>query len=127
MDKQVVVIFDGVCVFCNWWIRFITKRVPPGRFTFIPQQQLSSDYLKRYGLTKKINSVLVIDEPHKLFEADAIRRIACYLDNSRLLKVILKLCPDMVLLYVYRFVANNRYRIFGKTTECDLVSFPRNK
>lgn len=43
-----VILFDGVCIFCSRWVRFVAKRDPAKRFRFTPIQ---SDYGARLART----------------------------------------------------------------------------
>ena len=49
MSNSHIVIFDGVCNFCNWAVNFIIKRDPEAKFLFTPMQsELAKDLMLKY-------------------------------------------------------------------------------
>jgi predicted DCC family thiol-disulfide oxidoreductase YuxK len=116
-----VILYDGVCVFCSRWIRFIAARDRQKRFRFTAIQ---SGYGTRLAEAFGINphdpdTNAVIHGGVVYFKSDAALTVLSNLPGwrwTRGLRVIPKFLRDAV----YNLVARNRYRIFGKYDECSL-------
>jgi predicted DCC family thiol-disulfide oxidoreductase YuxK len=114
-----VILYDGVCVFCSRWIRFIAARDAARRFRFTAIQ---SDYGTRlaqaFGIDPNdpdTNAVIHGDVAY--FKSDAVLTVLGALPGwnwVRMLRSIRKPLRDAV----YNLVARNRYRIFGRYDEC---------
>jgi predicted DCC family thiol-disulfide oxidoreductase YuxK len=52
-----VILYDGVCVFCSRWIRFIAARDPDKRFRFTAIQSAYGRYCCKslFGVTNEIS------------------------------------------------------------------------
>jgi predicted DCC family thiol-disulfide oxidoreductase YuxK len=116
-----VILYDGVCIFCSRWVRFVATRDVAKRFRFTAIQ---SDYGRRLAQALGIdaaspdtNAVVLNGEP--LFKSDAAIAVVCGLPYWRWAGV-LAFVPKPLRDAVYDLVARNRYRIFGKYSECYL-------
>jgi len=99
--NQLIVFYDGVCGLCN---RLIRHGIDP----------------------KDLDTVHVVEnyqEPNELVlnRSDAILRASRELGGIwKLAANIGRIVPRAVRNLFYRFVANNRYRVFGKSETCML-------
>jgi predicted DCC family thiol-disulfide oxidoreductase YuxK len=114
-----VILYDGVCVFCSRWIRFIAARDAAGRFRFTAIQ---SDYGARlaraFGIDpKNPDTNAVIHGGTASFKSDAALTVLSYLPGWRWVGA-LRAVPRPIRDAVYNLVARNRYRIFGKYEAC---------
>jgi predicted DCC family thiol-disulfide oxidoreductase YuxK len=116
-----VILYDGVCVFCSRWIRFIAARDTQKRFRFTAIQSA-------YGT--RLAQAFGID-PHDPDTNAVIHGGVAYVKSDGALTVLsslpgwrwargLRLVPKFLRDAVYNLVARNRYRIFGKYDECFL-------
>ena len=114
-----VILFDGVCVFCSRWIRFVASRDVDRHFRFTPIQ---SAYGTRLAQTFGIDpdnpdTNAVIHGGHVHLQSDAALTVLSNLPRwgwTRALFLVPKPLRDVV----YGLVARNRYRIFGKYDAC---------
>ena len=114
-----VILYDGVCVFCSRWIRFIAARDKDRRFRFTAIQ---SGYGTRLALAfgidpKDPDTNAVVHGGIATFKSDAALTVLSRLPGwgwVRALRAVPKPLRDAV----YNLVARNRYRIFGKYQEC---------
>jgi predicted DCC family thiol-disulfide oxidoreductase YuxK len=116
-----VILYDGVCVFCSRWIRFIAARDRDRRFRFTAIQ---SDYGRRLAQTFGINAAdpdtnAVIHGGIAYFKSDAALMVLSNLPGWHWVRV-LRAWPKPLRNAVYNLVAQNRYRIFGKYEVCFL-------
>jgi predicted DCC family thiol-disulfide oxidoreductase YuxK len=114
-----VILYDGVCVFCSRWVRFVAARDVDRRFRFTAIQ---SGYGARLALAFGIDpndpdTNAVVHGGKVFFKSDAALTVLGALPGwgwVRALRAIPKPLRDPV----YNLVARNRYRIFGKYEEC---------
>ncbi|MBD9469941.1 thiol-disulfide oxidoreductase DCC family protein [Pseudoxanthomonas sp. PXM01] len=114
-----VIVFDGVCVLCNGWVRFLLKHDREGRYRFAAMQsQAGRALLAGHGLDPDDPaSFLLVDGAQAWTDSDAIRRVLTGLGGVWRLATVIAVVPRAVRDPLYRLLARNRYRWFG-TTEC---------
>ena len=112
-----VILFDGVCNLCNASVMFIIKRDPEGKFRF---SSLQSDYSRDLvGSTSLSMDTILLFEGGVIYkESTAALRIAKQLRGGWKLLCGLIVLPKFLRDAVYRLIARNRYRWFGKRSEC---------
>jgi len=114
-----VILFDGVCVFCSRWVRFIVARDKAARFRFTPIQ---SAYGTRLAQALGINpddpdTNAVIHGSVAYFKSDGALTVLSYLPGWSWVRVLFAV-PRPLRNAAYNVVAKNRYRIFGKYDAC---------
>ena len=114
-----VILYDGVCIFCSRWIRFIATRDTSKRFRFTPIQ---SDYGARLAQAFGIDpddpdTNAVIHGGAAYFKSDAALTVLSHLPGWKWTRVFFAV-PKRMRDAVYNLVAKNRYRIFGKYEQC---------
>ena len=127
-EANPIVLYDGVCGLCNRSVQFLLKHDKGGRFRFASlQSNFAEKVLGRHGLDPKdLDTVHVVenyDQPGErvLQRSDAILRAGRELGGfwsatSSVARIVPRPLRDLV----YRFVATNRYRVFGKYDTCML-------
>ena len=118
---QGLVLYDGVCVLCSGWFRFVARRDSDRKFLFTAIQ---SDFGRALALKLGIdpdepqtNAVLLDGEVY-LFSDSALAVLPA-LPNWRWARA-LRAIPRPVRDRLYRLIARNRYRLLGRRTACDL-------
>ena len=114
-----VILYDGVCVFCSRWIRFIATHDTAKRFRFTAIQ---SDYGTRLARAFGIDpndpdTNAVIHGGVAYFKSDAALTVLSNLPGWRWTRRLFAV-PKPFRNAVYNLVAKNRYRIFGKYDAC---------
>jgi predicted DCC family thiol-disulfide oxidoreductase YuxK len=117
-----LVIFDGFCNLCAKSVRFILNKDKEHIFTFAPA---GSDKLNRYFAGINIpfpeNDSIILYENEMFFsESSAFLRIVKRLPLPWKLLYGLIIIPKPIRDFLYRFVAVNRYKWFGKRSACFL-------
>ena len=122
-----VVLFDGVCNLCSAWVRFVVDRDPAGRFRFASlQSPLGRRLLGVHGLAVPEgdpSSIVLLEGGRVYQQSSAVLRVWAQLASPLRWLSVLRLVPRPLRDLVYRFVARNRYRWFGKAEAC-LVPTP---
>lgn len=122
-DQAPVIVFDGVCVLCNGWGRFLLER-DQGRYRFASMQSdAGRALLAGHGLDPDEPASFLLVETQGAgtgrawTDSDAIRRVLTGLGGPWTIAVLIALIPRFLRDPLYRMVARNRYRWFG-TTSC---------
>lgn len=114
-----VILFDGVCIFCSRWVRFVAARDTGRRFRFTPIQ---SDYGARLAQTFGIDpddpdTNAVVHGGKAFTQSDAALTVLSLLPRWRWVRIVFAV-PKPLRDALYSLVARNRYRIFGKYDAC---------
>lgn len=117
-----IVLFDGVCNFCNFWIQFALKRDRKGKLKFTTLQgEAAKQLLPQYGINPSIlTSVIFIDKGKVYKESTAALRVCMYLDGFWKLFYGLIIIPSIIRDFIYKWIGKNRYKWFGKRETCML-------
>ncbi len=116
-----LVLFDGVCNFCNATILFVVDRDPKERFVFAAQQSdVGEETLREHGLSFESDPGLVLVERESAFtHSSAVLRIARGLRWPwPLLFYLFIWTPRALRDGVYRALIKHRYEWFGKSDQC---------
>ena len=120
MDNRYIVIFDGVCNFCNGAVSFIIQRDPEETFAFTPMQsELAQELTQRFNVPDVGMDTLVLIKAGKCYVlSDAALEIAKELKGPWRLCYAFKVVPRPIRDAAYKLFARNRYRLFGKKEAC---------
>jgi predicted DCC family thiol-disulfide oxidoreductase YuxK len=115
-----VVLFDGVCNFCNASVQWILRRDRAGAFRFASLQSAAAKAeLARIGLGDFCaDSVVLIEGGRHFLRTDAALRIAKRLGFPWSLFAVFLVVPRFLRDPIYRLIARYRYRWFGKRDSC---------
>jgi predicted DCC family thiol-disulfide oxidoreductase YuxK len=114
-----VILYDGVCVFCSRWVRFVAARDVARRFRFTAIQSGYGARLARaFGIDPDDpDTNAVVHGGVAYLKSDAALTVLSNLPGWGWVGV-LRAVPKPLRDAVYDLVARNRYRIFGKYEEC---------
>lgn len=118
--KSPVILFDGVCNFCDGSVNFIIKRDNDKRFKFAPlQSEAGIKLAQEYGLNKPgMDSVILIENGRAYTHSTAALKIAKHLGGVYALAHSFIYLPRGLRDFFYKLFAMNRYRLFGKKDQC---------
>lgn len=119
-EPDAIVVFDGSCVLCNGWVRFLLRHDRRGRYRFAAMQGATGTrLLQAHGLDPRDPaSFLLVDGSRAWTDTDAMRRVVGGLGGAWRLVHLVALLPRGLRDGLYRMVARNRYRWFGRTDQC---------
>ena len=114
-----VILYDGVCIFCSRWVRFVIARDTARRFRFTPIQSGYGTRLARaFGIDPDDpDTNAVVHGGVAYMKSDAALTVLSHLPGwgwTRTLFAVPKPLRDAV----YSLIARNRYKIFGKYETC---------
>ena len=124
-DGAPVLLYDGVCGFCNKTVQVILDRDRRGVMRFAA---LQSDYgrsvVGRHRELEGVDSVVYVEPAaggeNVYVKSEAALRVAAYLGGTWKLFLAAKVVPRRLRDYLYDLFARNRYRVFGKYDQCML-------
>lgn len=119
---KAIVLFDGVCNLCNSTVQIIIDHDPKGYFRFASlQSETAKRLLGEHGMTPPEgdpDSILLIEGGRVHSHSGAALRIARRMSGAYALLWAFIAVPWFVRDVVYRFIARNRYRWFGREEAC---------
>jgi len=119
MDSQLI-LFDGICNFCNFGVNFIIDHDKKKYFKFASlQSNLAQNILKEKNIDPmKIDTIILIMNEKIFTKSSAALQIAKNLDGFWKVIYILSIIPAPIRDITYDFIARNRYKWFGKRESC---------
>ncbi len=119
-DDNPIIIFDGVCVMCSAWARFVLKHDRQERFRLLPaQSDLGAALYRHYGLDPvNYETNVLIENGQAYFKSTGSLRMFRMLGLPWSLVGIFGLFPERFRDRAYELVARNRYRWFGRRETC---------
>lgn len=114
-----VILYDGVCVFCSRWVRFVAAHDVERRFRFTAiQSPYGTRLAQAFGIDlDDPDTNAVIHGGEAFFKSDAALAVLSTLPGWGWVRV-LRAVPKPLRDALYNLVARNRYRIFGKYEAC---------
>lgn len=115
-----LIAYDGVCVLCSGWVRFVLKRDRRQVFLFTDAASRTGEAVfRRLGLdTKVFESHVLLDHGQAYLRSEAGIRILMRLGAPWSAAVVLLAIPRRWRDAAYDLLARNRYRWFGKRETC---------
>jgi predicted DCC family thiol-disulfide oxidoreductase YuxK len=118
-----VIVFDGVCVLCSRWVDFILRHDRAGRFRLAAMQgEHGRALLIAHGLSPDDPvSFLLVEQDRGYSDTSAIARVLTQLGSRwAWAGALIKVIPQPLRDRAYRWIARNRYRLFGRRDHCRL-------
>lgn len=118
-----IILFDGICNFCNSSVRFIIDRDPKGVFHFASlQSEIGQELLEKHNIPKMTDSLVLVDEQQAYIESTAALKVSTKLTWPWKAFGLFLIIPKPLRDSIYRMIAKNRYKWFGKQESCMLPS-----
>lgn len=124
-ENKAIVLFDGVCNLCSRSVQLVIKHDPGCAFQFAAiQSDAGKVLLKQYHIADPATpeSLILIDEGKAYQYSSAALRIAGKLKSWHRFLYAFLIVPPFLRNAVYRFIARNRYRWWGRQDICWLPS-----
>lgn len=123
-QPQLVVLFDGVCNLCNGAVTWLLERDQRQLLHFgALQSDAARQLLEQHAANTTLpDSIVFIDADGVHTRSEAALRIASHLGLPWSLLPVFRIVPPVLRDAIYRWIARNRYRWFGKRDTCMLPS-----
>lgn len=113
-----IVLFDGVCNFCDSSVQYIIKRDPLSKFRFAAIESPIGNELKEQYDIKDSSSIVLIQDGKQYTKSTAVLKIAKELKGPTKLLYAFVVIPKPLRDIAYAFIAKNRYKWFGQKETC---------
>lgn len=115
-----LIVFDGVCVLCSGFFRFMLRHDRAERFRFATAQSpLGQRLYQRLNLpTEEFETNLVIIDGHVYQRLDAFATAMQALPGIWRVLSVCRYLPRFVKDPLYHAIARNRYALFGRQNSC---------
>ncbi|HWB54478.1 MAG TPA: thiol-disulfide oxidoreductase DCC family protein [Tepidisphaeraceae bacterium] len=115
-----LVLFDGLCNLCTRSVQFIIRHDQAAIFKFASvQSELGKEFYRKHGLDWDNPQTFLLVDGDRIFQrSDAAIEVARRFGGFWRMVSIFKIVPRRFRDWVYRIIANNRYRWFGKREQC---------
>lgn len=122
IDGRPVLIFDGVCNLCNFFVDFVMRRDRRQQFLFTANQhKAGQELLRTHGYDVEDVSTVFLYQNGKMYErSEAALRVARMLGFPWSLAWVGMILPRFLRDGIYKWIASNRYRWFGQKETCRL-------
>ena len=119
-EDKPIILFDGVCNFCNAGVNFIILQDKKNIFRFAAlQSNAGQELADKYQLPKEnFNSFILIDKDKAYNRSTAGFKVYGKLPWYWKWTQIFWIVPRFITDAVYDLIARNRYKWFGKKEEC---------
>jgi predicted DCC family thiol-disulfide oxidoreductase YuxK len=119
-ESQPIIFFDGVCNLCVGTVQFLLERNKNNNLLFAALSGISGQQLlcKNELSSHNFNSILLLENGKLYQRSTAALKISRHLNGLWPVLYLFIIVPAFLRDLVYDFVANNRYKWFGKRDEC---------
>lgn len=124
MRDHGIILFDGICNFCNGVVNFLIKKDKNDRLRFSAlQSKTGKAILQEFQLPTTANQSVIFIEKGKVWrKSDAFCHIMKNLPGAWKLFYGFIFIPKFLRDAVYEFISHNRYKWFGTRTTCRVPS-----
>jgi predicted DCC family thiol-disulfide oxidoreductase YuxK len=124
MIKGKILLFDGVCNFCDGTVQFVLKHDKKAVFKFASlQSDAGQQILSHHSLPlSDFDSFVYVDADRVYLKSAAALHVLKELGGLFRLTFLFIVIPRPIRDYVYSLLAKNRYKWFGKKESCTLPS-----
>lgn len=121
MSDGPVIFYDGVCGLCNRFVAFVLVRDHQARYRFAALQGKTAQAMLTTADSDSLQSVILVADGRTYTRSEAALRILMGLGGYwRWLAAVGWVVPVWLRDAVYRGVARNRYRWFGRFDACPM-------
>ena len=121
-DGPELIVYDGRCVLCSGFVRFVIRRDRFARFRFtMAQSSLGQALYRHYRLDPvEFETNLVIADGRLHAKLASFTRVMIGLGWPWRVAALLRAVPGPVADWLYDRIAGNRYRLFGRYDACQI-------
>jgi predicted DCC family thiol-disulfide oxidoreductase YuxK len=120
MNNQPIILFDGVCNFCNSAVNFTLKRNKKANIMFAPMQsEAGQKLLLHYNLpADDMKSFFFIENAIVYKQSTGALKVCRHLKSLWPLCYGFIIVPKFIRDGIYNWIAKNRYKWFGMQQAC---------
>lgn len=120
MPGEPIILFDGVCNFCDSAVNFVIKRDKKALLKFATlQSSIANQLLAKNNLPANDLSSFVFIENNKIYtRSTGALKVCSYLTGLWPMMYGFMIVPKFIRDGIYNWISKNRYKWFGKKEEC---------
>ena len=120
INNYSLILFDGVCNFCNSSVNFVIDRDRKNIFKFASlQSEAGQKILKDNNLPlNEFNTFLLLERGKLYDKSTAALKVTRNLGGLLKLLYVFIIVPPFIRNFFYNLIARNRYKWFGKKDSC---------
>ena len=122
MEHKRIIYFDGECGMCNKFVLFIIKKDKHRFFKFMSLQKAKFTKRQRKFVGESLSTIIYLNDGVLSKKSKAIISIFSNLSFPYKMLILSWIIPYFIRDYLYDYVANNRYKIYGKIQHCELLN-----
>ena len=121
IEGNVIVIYDGMCGFCDSSIQFILENGPSDRLRFVSfQSDMGQKIIANFNVKATLDSIIVIEDNKYYKKSRAIFKILKYVNSSLSYLKYFNFIPSKISDFCYDIIAKNRYKLMAQ--KCRLLT-----
>lgn len=119
-DERPIIVFDSICPLCSAQVQFILSHDRQRRYRLAPMQGAAGMALyRRFGIDPADpDTFLLVEDGKAMRDSDAVIAILRGLGGPWRAAGMARIVPRALRNRLYRWVARNRYRLFGRRSTC---------
>ena len=120
LNGKNVIVFDGVCVLCNAWVKFTLRFDKHDRFHFVvAQTDLGEEIYQNLNLkSEDYDTFIVVSGGRIHTKLDGVFALFSTIGFPWKILSVGRFLPGFLKNAMYDLVAKNRYSLFGKQDVC---------
>jgi predicted DCC family thiol-disulfide oxidoreductase YuxK len=121
-QQKLILLYDGHCALCNYAVKKVLKWDKKDQVLLSPLfSPKSQDLLKQHKIPVKTDSIVLIQGSKAFLKSQAVAELLKLIRPYYFFGFLLRLFPLSISNFMYRIVAKNRYRWFGKYDTCPVL------
>lgn len=123
-NQKPILLFDGECNLCNGSVQFVIQRDKKGKVKFCSiQSEIGEKLMLEHQIPKNYLASIILIENNKIYyKSTAALRLSKYMNALWPGLLAFIIVPPFIRNWVYDFIAKNRYKWFGKTETCWIMT-----
>lgn len=123
-ETNPILLFDGECNLCNGSVQFVIERDKKGKVKFCSiQSETGEKLMSKHNIPNNYLASIILIENNKIYyKSTAALRLSKHMDSLWPSLFAFIIIPAFIRNWVYDFIAKNRYKWFGKTETCWIMT-----
>ncbi|WP_430411267.1 thiol-disulfide oxidoreductase DCC family protein [Kordia sp.] len=123
IEHHHIVIYDGVCGFCDASIQFILDQKPSNELRFVSfQSETGQQIMAKFNLEINLDTIILIEKGIVRQKAKAFLGILTHVESPYRFVGYFTIIPSFISNVFYDIIAKYRYKIMGKVAQCRLLT-----
>ncbi|MCB9335995.1 MAG: DUF393 domain-containing protein [Flavobacteriales bacterium] len=111
-QNHLILLFDGDCNFCSFWVKFVIERDKKDRFRFASLQSIKGkELLEKHHLEPDLSTVVLIKDDCAKTKSSAALYVTKELKGIYQFAFVFMMIPKLIRDWFYDLIAANRKKI----------------